>query len=117
MLRSDRLKELRVENGYTQEELGKMINVTKVSICGYEKGNRTPNLETLFDLIRVLKTDINFLIGSDIDVVSDNEEVYYNKISKEELEFLLEIRKNKELYSNMVNDPKRFIELIKTKLK
>ena len=36
----ERLKTLRKEKGMTQTELGSMINVTKVSICCYEKGIR-----------------------------------------------------------------------------
>ena len=34
----ERLKELRLKKGVTQEELGKVINVTKPTIMKYEKG-------------------------------------------------------------------------------
>ena len=33
-----RLKELRMKRGFSQQELGTAIGVTKVSICGYENG-------------------------------------------------------------------------------
>ena len=39
---SKRLKELRKRNGFTQQQLGSMVGVTKVSICSYENGTRTP---------------------------------------------------------------------------
>ena len=44
MLLSKRLKELRMESGLTQRELGERVNVTKVSICCYENGTRVPTL-------------------------------------------------------------------------
>ena len=54
MLLSKRLKELRISNGLTQRELGERVNVTKVSICCYENGTRTPTLDTLTKLGKVL---------------------------------------------------------------
>lgn len=42
ILFSKRLKEKRKEMGFTQKQLGDMIGVTKVSICCYENGTRTP---------------------------------------------------------------------------
>ena len=52
-----RIKALRKERGLTQQQLGDMINVTKVSICCYENGTRTPTLQTLIDLGRVFGVD------------------------------------------------------------
>ena len=63
MLLGQRIKTLRKENNLTQEELGKLINVTKVSICCYEKETRIPTLETLVALANVFKVDINYFIG------------------------------------------------------
>ena len=45
MIIGNRLKKLRLSKGLNQQELGDLIGVTKVSICGYENGTRTPNLE------------------------------------------------------------------------
>ena len=55
MLLGKRIKSLRKRNDMTQEELGKLINVTKVSICCYEKETRIPTLETLVALAMFLK--------------------------------------------------------------
>ena len=59
MLVGKRLKELRLEKGLTQRELGQQINVTKVSICCYENGTRTPTLETLSELEKFFQVDLN----------------------------------------------------------
>ena len=65
-----RLKELRKENKMTQKELGDAINVTKVSICCYEKGTRVPSLETLIDISNLFKVDLDYLIGNDTYYIS-----------------------------------------------
>lgn len=38
MFLSKRIKEKRIEAGLTQEALGKELNVSKVSVCNWEKG-------------------------------------------------------------------------------
>lgn len=50
-----RLKDLRLTNHMTQSDLGKAINVTKVSICCYEKGTRLPYLKPWLIYQRSLK--------------------------------------------------------------
>ena len=50
-----RLKELRIQKGLSQQDLGDAIGVTKVSICGYENGTRLPNLEKLVSLAEKLE--------------------------------------------------------------
>ena len=65
VLFSTRLKELRKEVGLTQKQLGEMVGVTKVSICCYENGTRTPTLDTLIDLANSLGVDLAYLLGVD----------------------------------------------------
>lgn len=50
MLMGNRIRELRKQKGLSQEALGKLVNVTKVSISCYENENRSPDLET-FELL------------------------------------------------------------------
>ena len=66
MLLGKRIKSLRKEKGLTQEELGKIINVTKVSICCYERESRVPTLETLIALAEVFGVDVDYLLGNDL---------------------------------------------------
>lgn len=58
-----RLKALRLRNKMTQEELGKKINVTKVSVSGYETGNRTPDTDTLMKIAQVFDVSVDYLLG------------------------------------------------------
>ncbi len=110
-----RIRELRKEKGYTQQQLADLINVTKVSICCYEKGNRTPNLETFLDLVRVLDTTPNYLLGMDVTVVAEEDEEYSVVIPKEDLQIINEIRKNNKLINYLREDPKRRVEYMSKK--
>ena len=43
----DRLKQYREDKGFTQEQLAGMIGVAKTTITGYERGNRTPDVDKI----------------------------------------------------------------------
>jgi transcriptional regulator with XRE-family HTH domain len=113
----NRLKEIRKQKNLTQEELGKLINVTKVSICCYEKETRMPSLDTLEDLTKVFGVDANYFFGEDVPVVMEGTKDYVVYLSREDLELLNEIKQNKELYNMLISEPKRMVELIDKKLK
>ena len=117
MFLGNRLKELRVKRNMTQEELGKLINVTKVSICCYEKNIRMPSLETLEDISNVFGVKCDYFLGKDTGVILEDTPDYAFYISKEELEFLKLLRLNKELYNKVCSEPKRMVELFDKKLK
>lgn len=117
MFIGSRLKQLRKERKMTQTELGNMLNVTKVSICCYEKNVRVPSLETLEDLSNIFGVSCDYFLGKDISVVKDDSEDYALFVSKEEYEFLKQIKMNKHLYSKIIEDPKRMVDLIDMKLK
>ena len=90
MLLAKRIKELRKEKDLTQEDLGKLINVTKVSICCYENGTRVPTLETIVALADIFEVSLDNLLGREIEVVAKKRRT---RMSKEEVEFIKEIRK------------------------
>lgn len=114
MILGMRIRELRKKCGYTQQQLGNLIKVTKVSVCCYENGTRTPNLETLLDLAEVLNTNVDYLVGRDMMAVSENTPFY---ISKEEIKILQELRKSPKLYEKFITEPKRAISMIEHTLK
>ena len=77
----ERLRELRKNRSMTQEELGKIINVTKVSVSGYENGNRSPDTETLQKIADFFDVSTDYLLGRDDP--RDELAHYKNKIAKE----------------------------------
>lgn len=110
-----RIRDARIKMGLTQEQLGDLIGISKVSVCGYEQGTRTPTLATFLELLKVLELEPDYLLGMDVSVVAEKQELSV-KIRKEDLALLNEIKKNKELYDMLIENPSRSIKLINKKL-
>lgn len=101
MIAGDKIKEARLKRNLSQEDLGNLLGVTKVSVCGYEMGTRTPTLETFVKIIDTLDIQPNDLLNRTINIVCDTEEVYGYKITPEELAIIKELRINKKLYKEV----------------
>lgn len=56
------IKYLREKNEMTQEQLANLLHVTKVSICCYEHGTRTPCLDTLIRLADIFSVSLDDLV-------------------------------------------------------
>lgn len=64
---SKKLMELRKSRGWSQEELGDKINVTRQTISKWELGTTTPELEKLIELSRLFGISIDELVNEDAD--------------------------------------------------
>lgn len=115
MILGSRIKSLRKEKGLTQQQLADLINVTKVSVCCYEKGNRTPNLETFMDIVNALGTTPNYLLGADAKVIAEDEEDYVVTLPKEDIKVIKEIRKNEKLINYLREEQQRAVEYLSKK--
>lgn len=58
-----RLKELRLEKNVSQMEIAKMLNMSKMAISHWEKGNSEPSIEQLKILARYFDVSVDYLIG------------------------------------------------------
>ena len=112
MIVGSKIKEKRIAKGLSQQKLGDLLGVTKVSICGYEKGVRTPTLQNFMDLIDILDLTPDELLGREVKVVGEKEEVYTAHVSKVDLQIIKELKVHKKLYNAVASDPKRTIELL-----
>lgn len=117
MLVGKRIKDMRQEKGMSQQELGDLIGVTKVSICGYENGTRTPSLETFGDLADIFETTTDYLLGREVSVVNEEGNEYIGSISKDDIEIINELRHYPNLYTKLVKDCKRYVSLINKKMR
>lgn len=59
----ERLKLLRLEKGLTQEEFGKIFSKTKNNISQYERGERSPDFDTLSEMADFFNTTSDYLLG------------------------------------------------------
>ncbi|WLR54318.1 helix-turn-helix transcriptional regulator [Mesobacillus subterraneus] len=100
----ERLRKLRKDNRLTQEELGSKINVTKVSISGYENGNRTPDTDTLQKIADLFDVSTDYLLGrSDTTNVSVAGEII--ELTPEELKVFEEMKKYSIAFHDLQSDP------------
>lgn len=59
----DRLRELRIERGITQEEVGKVVNTSKMAVSHWEKGHSEPSIAQLILLTEYFGVSADYLIG------------------------------------------------------
>lgn len=58
-----KLKEIRENRGLTQEQVGKIINVTRSQVSKYESGSRMLNQQQIIDLVKALNTTADYFLG------------------------------------------------------
>ena len=59
----ERIKKARELRNMTQSQLGEKLGVTGVTVMRYEKGQREPNIETIFNLAEKLNVSVSYLLG------------------------------------------------------
>lgn len=59
----NRLKELRIEKGVSQQEIGKLVNMSKMAISHWEKGHSEPSISQLILLAEFFDVTVDYLIG------------------------------------------------------
>ena len=60
----DVLKNIRVKNKLTQDEMAERLSVTRQAVSRWENGDSTPNIETLKQISIAFDVSINTLLGS-----------------------------------------------------
>lgn len=58
----DRLRNLRLENNLTQEDLSKKLNVSRATVGRYETNERFPDKDTLKNIADVFNVSIDYLL-------------------------------------------------------
>lgn len=112
MLIGPRIKLLRQKRGISQEELGKVLNLSKTTISHYENQTRIPSIETLIDIADYFQVDLNYILGTDNSLVSHKKTL---QASDEEIEFILAIRRL-NVYNRVVTNPKKYAKLVESRL-
>jgi transcriptional regulator with XRE-family HTH domain len=57
------LQKLRTNNNMTQEDLGKLLNVSQSTIAYYESGKKQPSLETIVFIADYFRVSVDYLLG------------------------------------------------------
>ncbi len=61
----DILKELRISEGLTQNDMASFLQVADTTYASYEQGRSEPNIETIIKLARFFKVSTDYLLGND----------------------------------------------------
>jgi transcriptional regulator with XRE-family HTH domain len=59
----ERIKFLREERGFTQEDVSKALNYTRQAIAYYEQGRTLPNADKIKTLCKFFNVSSDYLIG------------------------------------------------------
>lgn len=98
---SENLKTLRKASGFSQEQLAIRLNIVRQTVSKWEKGLSVPDAEQLVRLADILGVQVHDLLGKEVDVSDD----------KDELEIIaLELSKLNELivtYGNKASNLKK----------
>ena len=57
------IKELRLEEGISQRELGNRLNVCNQTVSFWESGQREPDLDTLLKIAKYFNVTTDYLLG------------------------------------------------------
>ena len=107
-----RIRSLRKEKMLSQEQLGKLIGVSKVSVSGYESGNRIPSINILEKMVDVFNISTDYILGREINAVCEDDNSINVILSSQDINIIKEIKKDVILYNKMISDPKRFFASI-----
>ncbi|AUS03930.1 helix-turn-helix domain protein [Paenibacillus phage Norbert] len=58
-----RLREMRLKNGYSQEEFAKKVGLKRTNIANYESGRNTPPSQILGKIAEGFNTSTDYLLG------------------------------------------------------
>ena len=62
---NERLREMRMKRGFTQQRLADTLNIALRSYQCYETGTRAPRYELLINIADILDVSLDYLMGRD----------------------------------------------------
>ena len=60
------LKQLRLQNNLSQEDVAKVLNISRQAYCRYENDQREPSLRTLCAIADFYDETTDFILGREI---------------------------------------------------
>lgn len=117
-----RLKELRMNAGYTGEEVGRMLQVSKSAISMWEKDLRSPSADLIERFAEIYKVSTDYIItGRESNAPKG---YYHNQEAAEYAEYLrtrphakILFSASKDMTKEDMEEAVRYIEYLKSKHK
>lgn len=96
----DNIKMLRKSKGFTQEELAVRLNVVRQTVSKWEKCFSVPDAEVLQKLADVLEVDIKQLLGAEIELGKNSNEVV-EQLAKINEQLIIKNRRSKRIWKTV----------------
>lgn len=94
-----RLKELRKQYRYSQEELASMLHVTRQTISKWEQGRSVPDADLLIRISEVFHVNVQDLLEEQAMPQADEEESIAKQLERLNYELAEKNRRGKRLWS------------------
>lgn len=99
MIIADKIMELRKKNGWSQEELAEILNVSRQSISKWESAQSMPTMEKIVQMSDVFGVSTDFLLKDEIEMeesqmVEDKLFSDVRKVSMEEANKYIQVRES-----------------------
>lgn len=108
------LKSLRKANGLTQDELAKILKISRSTVGMYENGSREPDYETLESIADFFNVDIDYLLGrTNKTTLIPDTHYYLNDDARELAQFMFENPEYKVLFDASRKVKKEDIDFVK----
>ena len=89
---NDKLMQLRKEKGWSQEELGIKINVTRQTISKWELKETTPEMKKLVELSQIFDVSIDSLVGNKSNDIPSQKVVHHYSFGCAPYEYISKIK-------------------------
>ena len=71
----ERITQLRKAKNWSQDELAKEIDSSRVMIGKYERGDNSPSIEVIVKLAKAFDVSVDYLLGEGLNATYDKEMV------------------------------------------
>lgn len=69
----ERIIQLRKAKNWSQDELAKHVNASRIMIGKYERGDNAPSIEVLLKLAKAFGVSLDYLVGEGVNAAFDKE--------------------------------------------
>lgn len=104
-----RLKELREEYSLNQTQLAKQLGFAQRTISNWENGIAEPNIQTLITISNYFHVTVDYLIGKDLSVLTEEKNI--EKLQTDEAELLDYYRRSGQNKQDIKNIAKGYATL------
>ena len=111
----NRLRELRLEKGESQEEVAKLLSLSRTSYCKYETGTYEPAIESLLILANHYRVTVDYLVGrtdtpfGSEDYSADEIELIANYRKSDKQDMIKNIMSETEQMSSLSDDERELV--------